>query len=488
MHIKKNILFILLIFQSFNLLAKDYPASLFGIYSDGVTLNTRSIQAAIDYINANGGGKLIFYVGRYLTGSIHLKSNVIIELKEGAVLLGSLNPYDYDKITFTALVLSRDQHDIGIIGQGVIDGQGRSVARNVINLIHSGILTDNFKNDRPQEDHRPMIFYLRSCKNVTVQGITIRNSASWVQTYDQIKNLNIDHIYVDSKAYWNNDGIDIVDCDSASVTNSFIDAADDGICLKSHEYGVFCNNIILRNNTIRSSANAIKFGTASNGGFRNIRITDNKVYDTYRSAIALESVDGGFLDDVTVDSLRVINSGNAIFLRLGERVVGRKGSLNNIKISNVYAEIPRGKPDAGYEYEGPIEDMPRNISPIVIAGLPDQYITDVSISNIEIKYPGGGSEFFANAPLERLDSINEIPGKYPDYSMFKELPAWGVYIRHAKNIQFSNIKLICEKKDYRTPIVLDDVHNSSFSSMDIKQPNPKKTPIHMYKSSGITSR
>ncbi len=488
MNIKKNILFILLIFQSFTLLAKDYPASLFGIYSDGVTLNTRSIQAAIDYINANGGGKLIFSVGRYLTGSIHLKSDVMIELKEGAVLLGSLNPYDYDKLTFTALILARDQHDIGVIGQGVIDGQGRAVARNVINLIHSGILVDLFKNDRPQEDHRPMIFYLRSCKNVTVQGITIRNSASWVQTYDQIKNLNIDHIYVDSKAYWNNDGIDIVDCDSASVTNSFIDAADDGICLKSHEYGVFCNNIVLRNNTIRSSANAIKFGTASNGGFRNIRIIDNKVYDTYRSAIALESVDGGFLDNVTVDSLRAINTGNAIFLRLGERVVGRKGSLNNIKISNVYAEIPGGKPDAGYEYEGPIEDMPRNISPIVIAGLPDQYITDVTISNIEIKFPGRGTEFFANAPLERLDSIVEIPAKYPDYSMFKELPAWGVYIRHAKNIQFSNIKLSCEKKDYRTPIVLDDVHNSRFTGMDIKQPNQKKVPIHMYKSSGIVSK
>jgi polygalacturonase len=487
-NIKKPILFFLLLLQGVIVSAKDYPASLFGVYSDGSTLNTRSIQAAIDYINANGGGKLIFYVGRYLTGSIHLKSNVIIELKEGAVLLGSLNPYDYDKNNFTAMILARDQHDIGIIGQGVIDGQGRSVARNVVNLIHAGILVDNFKNDRPQEDHRPMIFYLRECKNVVVQGITIRNSASWVQTYDQIKNLNIDHIYVDSKAYWNNDGIDIVDCDSVSVTNSYIDAADDGICLKSHENQVFCNNIILRNNTIRSSANAIKFGTASHGGFRNIRIIDNKVYDTYRSAIALESVDGGFLDNVTIDSLKVVNTGNAIFLRLGERVIGRKGSFNKVKISNVYVEIPAGKPDAGYEYEGPIEDMPRNISPIVIAGLPDQYISDVSFNNIEIRYPGGGSEFFANASLEKLDSIVEIPEKYPDYSMFKELPAWGIYVRHAKNLRFSNIRLTCEKKDYRMPIVLDDVHDSQFSSMNIRQPNQKKTPIHMYRSTGVVTR
>jgi small nuclear ribonucleoprotein (snRNP)-like protein len=460
---------------------------MFGIYSDGSTLNTRSIQAGIDYINQIGGGKLVFYVGRYLTGSIHLKSNVIIELKEGAVLLGSLNPYDYDKTTFTAFILATDQHDIGVIGKGVIDGQGRYVARNLVNLIHSGVINDTFKNDRPQEEHRPMIFYLRSCTNVSIEGITVRNSASWVQTYDQCKNLVIDHIYVDSKAYWNNDGIDIVDCNGATITNSYIDAADDGICIKSHENNASNNNILIRNNTIRSSANAIKFGTASHGGFRNIRIINNRVFDTFRSALALESVDGSFLDNITVDSLRVINTGNAIFLRLGERVPGRKSTLEKITISNVYVEIPAGKPDAGYEYEGPIEDMPRNISPIVIAGLPDQYIQDVSFNNIEIKYPGGGSEFFANASLDKLDSIVEIPEKYPDFSMFKELPAWGIYIRHAKNIRFNNIKLSCEKKDYRAPIVLDDVHGARFSAMDIKQPGPKK-PMHLYKSSDIINK
>ena len=484
---KRNLVMMVLVVLSCNVFAKDYPASLFGIYSDGITLNTRSIQAGIDYINENGGGRLVFYVGRYLTGTIHLKSDVTIQLEEGAVLLGSLNPYDYDKNGFMAFILAHEQHNIGITGQGVIDGQGRSVARNVVNLVHSGILKDAFKNDRPQEDHRPMAFYLRSCTNVLIKDITIRNAASWVQTYDQCKNLTIDHINVDSKAYWNNDGIDIVDCDSVTVTNSFIDAADDGICLKSHDQKAFCNNILLQNNTIRSSANAIKFGTASYGGFRNIRIINNKVFDTYRSALALESVDGGFLDNITVDSLRAVNTGNAIFLRLGERVAGRKSTFTNVKISNVYVEIPAGKPDAGYEYEGPVEDMPRNISPIVIAGLPGQYIDDVTFNNIEIKYPGGGSEFFANAPLDRLDSIAEIPAKYPDFSMFKELPAWGIYIRHATNIHFSDITLTCNRKDYRTPIVLDDVHTARFSSVQINQPGQKKT-MHVYKSTNITTR
>jgi len=486
-HIKKFLVLIFFLFQSFQLFAKDYPASLFGIYSDGTSLNTRSIQAGIDYINANGGGRLVFYVGRYLTGSIHLKSNVTIHLEEGAVLAGSLNPYDYDKKMFTAMILAYDQDSIAITGQGIIDGQGRTVARNVVNLIHSGVLKDRFRNDRPQEDQRPMIINFRNCKNVAIKGISIRNAASWVQTYDQCKNLEIDNINVDSKAYWNNDGIDIVDCDGVRVTNSFIDAADDGICLKSHDDKAFCNNIYVRNNTIRSSANAIKFGTASYGGFKNIRLINNKVFDTYRSAIALECVDGGFLENVEIDTLVAINTGNAIFLRLGERVPGRKGKFEKVKISNITIDIAATKPDAGYEYEGPIEDMPRNISPIVIAGLPGQLIKDVTFNNIKINYPGSGNALFANAPLGRLDSIPEMPEKYPDFSMFKELPAWGMYIRHARGLKFSNITLNAAKKDYRSPIVLHDVQQSQFSEINVFAPGQtsQKKNIYMYKSSEV---
>jgi len=465
--------------------AKDYPASFFGIRSDGGTLYTRSIQFAIDYINQNGGGRLVFDVGRYLTGSIHLKSNVTLELKEGAVLVGSLNPFDYDRKLVTALIFAYDQHDVAITGQGVIDGQGRALATNVTELIHKGIIKDLFRSDRPEAETRAMIMNFRNCKNVLIRGVTIRNAASWVQTYDQCTNLRLDSIYVDSKAFWNNDGIDIVDCDSVAVTNSYIDAADDGVCLKSHDASKFCNNILISHCTIRSSANAIKFGTASFGGFRKIRILNNKVFDTYRSAIALEAVDGGFVEDVLVDSLQAFNTGNAICLRVGERQAGKKGRLDNVRIMNLMVEIPAGKPDVGYEYEGPIEDMPRNISPMVIAGLPNAPVTNVSLENVAIKYPGGGNPLFAKIGLDELDKVPERPTAYPDFSMFKELPAWGAYIRHAQHIEFKNVTLTCEKKDYRTAIVLDDVHQSQFISSHIKEPGQKKA-FYQYKSSEIT--
>ena len=475
--IKKYLLAFIICFQFIQASAKDYPASLFGINSDGVTLNTRSIQFAIDYIQQQGGGRLVFDVGRFLSGSIHLKSNVTIHLLEGAVLLGTLNPLDYDREGLTAFILCHDQKNIAITGKGVIDGQGRDVARNVVALVHKGLIKDAFRNDRPEVPIRPMLIYFRDCKNILISGITMRNAAAWVQTYDQCKNIHVDSITVDSRAFWNNDGIDIVDCDSVAITNSYIDSDDDGVCLKSHDsLGAFCQNVLVKNCTIRSSANGIKFGTASLGGFRNVKLINNKVFDTYRSAIALEAVDGGFLENVEVDSLSVLNSGHAIYLRIGERRKGKKGRLENITIKNVSAEIASTKPDAGYEYEGPIEDMPRNISPaIIIAGLPGNIIKNVSFNNIEIKHPGGGNPQFARILLNELDKVPEIPTSYPDFSKFLELPAWGIYIRHATGIQFNNLKLSCVKKDYRTAIVLDDVHHSGFTSTTIKEPDKKES-------------
>ncbi len=449
--------------------AADYPASLFGIKSDGITLNTHSIQFAIDYINRQGGGRLVFSVGKYLTGSVHLKSDVTLQLEEGAMITGSLNPLDYDKKTFTALIFADSVQNISITGTGIIDGQGSQVASNLVALIHSGIIKDPLHNDRPTESIRPMLIYFRSCKNVLIKNIMLRNSASWVETYDQCQEVLLESIRVDSKCYWNNDGVDIVDCDSFTVRNCYIDAADDGICLKSHDGSKQCRHILIQNNKIRSSANGVKFGTASYGGFVHVHILNNYVFDTYRSALALEAVDGGSLDDVIVDSLRADHIGNGIFLRIGERVSGKKSSLHDIRINHLMINIAAGKPDSGYAHEGPIEDQPRNISPaIIIAGLAGALISDVDLKNITIRFPGGGNPLFAKSSLDEIEKIPERPSAYPEFSMFKELPAWGIYIRHAQNINAESIHLICEKKDYRIAVVLDDVHQSIFKSTDVK--------------------
>jgi hypothetical protein len=132
--------------------------------------------------------------------------------------------------------------------------------------------------------------------------------------------------------------------------------------------------------------------------------------------------------------------------------------------------------------------LPRNISPASIVGLPGQYITDVTLRNIEIIYPGNANPTYAFrgiSPAE-LDSIPEMPAAYPEYSQFKELPAWGFYMRHAKNVSLDHVILRAKGKDYRPAIVLDDVQGARFSTMTFAEPTKKKKQVHVYKSTDIS--
>ena len=204
--------------------AKDYQVSDFGAKADGITLNTGAIQRAIDAVNERGGGRLVFGPGKYLTGSIYLKSNVTLHLERGAVLLGSTNPFDYVKdpyVRWMAMVFAMKQENIGITGKGTIDGQGFKTANNMVQYIQRGIYEDPLKLDRPNETNRPENIYFRECTNVTITGITLRDPASWNQTYDQCKNVYVDDIYVEANSYWNNDGIDIVDCNAGNHGKAF---------------------------------------------------------------------------------------------------------------------------------------------------------------------------------------------------------------------------------------------------------------------------
>ncbi|KAA6341453.1 Exo-poly-alpha-D-galacturonosidase [termite gut metagenome] len=472
-----------------SVVAEDFNVSDFGVLADGETNNTQAIQRAIDRVHETGGGRLIFPLGRYVSGTLHVKSNVTLHLEAGAVLLGSTNPLDYEKNINTAFLLAHEQKNIGVTGQGTIDCRGRQVAYNLVNLIHRGVIEDALQLDRPTENIRPMIIYFRSCEGVNIEDIHLVNSASWVQTYDQCKNLNINRINVKSNAYWNNDGLDVVDCENVTILNSYFDASDDAICLKSHDANFLCKDILIQNNVARSGASGIKFGTVSRGGFVNVKIYNNKIYDTYRSAITFAAVDGAVIENIEVDTLIAIHTGNVVYLRIGDRwSSGKQPSMRNISISNVYAEVPAQKPDRGYEYEGPIQHLPRNILPASIVGLSDYYITNVKFKNIEIVYPGGAQPFYAKrgtTPNE-LDSVPEMRNAYPEFSQFRELPAWAFYIRHAKDIEFENVTVTAQKKDYRPAFVLDDVHQAVFAKLQIIEPdNIQKEQMVIYKSSGI---
>lgn len=469
--------------NGFSASAKDYPASFFGINPDGVTLNTRSIQFGIDYISKNGGGRLVFPKGTYLTGGIHIKSDVTIQLDEGAVLLGSVNPFDYDRQntafdhnynTSLALILGLNQQNIGITGKGTIDGQGKELATAVGELLKKGLVKGGTV-DRPNEDNRPMLINLFGCENVTVKNITLKNSACWVECYNQCKNVTIDNITVESMAFWNNDGIDIVDCNNLKLTNSSFKCTDDGICLKSLKSEELNQNIWIENNRISTKASGIKFGTASLGGFKDIHILNNTVYDTKRSGIALEAVDGAIIENIEIDGLKGTNIGNGIFLRAGARKGTRKGQVKNVSIRNIHVEIRAEK------------ELNKTLPAIIIAGLPDQLVSDITFENIDVQFPGGLNQSDAKITTKNMHSIPEHANGYPESSMFGDLPSWGVYIRHAENINFKNVSLSVADADARTAIILDDVHACSFKKLKVKEAGNKKD-IYSINSSDITSK
>lgn len=463
---------------------KKYNIKNFGAVADGRTLNTEKIQAAIDKASGDGGGQVIIPEGKFVTGTIVLKQGVDLHLNPNAVLLGSTNPYDYPFMnevlikgsvkegeSIGALIGARSADHIAITGQGTIDGQGRKLALTIDSLFYVGKLDTAYYNlRRKRPGRRPGDIKIESCENVTVSGITIKNAAGWVQTYDLCKNLTIDHIRVESDAYWNNDGMDVEDCSNVRITHCFVNAADDGICLKSVHAGLFNDSIYIDNCTVRSSASAIKFGTASTGGFKNIVIKNIRVFDTFRSVIAIESVDGGILENVLVDSVFATNTGNPVFIKLGHRNVnGPIGTLKNILIKNMKVEVPFGRPDANYDLRGPALAFFHNPFPSSIVGLPGHPVENVVLENIEISYPGNGNDGLAYLPLYRLKDVPEVAKEYPEFSMFGELPAWAFYVRHVEGLVIKNVSVVARKKDYRPAYVFDDVKGLSLSNCGVKE-------------------
>ena len=459
--------------------AKDYLATDFGAKADGETLNTASLQAAIDYISANGGGRLILRGGDFVSGTIYIKSDVTLHIEEGARLLGSLNPWDYVRdpdANWTSFVFSIKQKNIGITGKGEINCRGFLVATKGVDYCHLGLIDDPLKLDRLQEAKRPENLHFYKCENITVTGITLRDPASWNQQYDKCRNIYVDGLKVDAKSYWNNDGIDIVDCSDVIIRNCDFDAADDVYCFKSHSRDGLSENILVENCRGRSSANGIKFGTYTLGKFKHFRFKNMLIEDTYRSAITIATVDGAQIEDVEIDGLRSIHTGNPIFIRTGSRRPGENPYMKDIVIKNVYAEVPFDKPDAGYMYEGPVEDLPRNVCPSGIQGIPGMPIQNITLENIEIVYPGKADKDYAfrGCTKAEFEAIPELEKSYPEFSNWKELPAWGFYIRHAENVTFKNVKISVADVDYRPAIVADDVIGMNFQGVKIDQPSADK--------------
>ncbi|MBN2290802.1 MAG: glycoside hydrolase family 28 protein [Pirellulales bacterium] len=422
-----------------------------GAKGDGVTMCTKAIQEAIDRCAETGGGTVRLPSGTWLCGTLYMKNNVTLWLDGGCVLLGSKELADYpknipatrswtDRYVNRSLIAGEGLKNIAIRGRGTIDGNGSAF---------------------PMKEYliRPYIIRLVKCRDVLVEGIRLQSSPMWMQHYLACDRLTLRGLTVFNHVACNNDGIDVDGCSDVCISDCFIDSDDDAITLKS-TLGRPCENVAITNCVASSHCNAIKMGTESHGGFKNITISNCAVcspryskckYGTQRglAGIALEIVDGGHLDRVAIDNIAIRGVGVPIFLRLGNR-------------ARIFTDgIP--KPDVGTFRNVSINNIvATDVDKIgcAICGIPGHRIENVSLSNIQITFEGGG-----NVEQTRRN-IPENEEKYPESKMFGPLPAYGFYCRHVKGITMSNIRLRTTKPDQRHALVCDDVQNAGIAGLD----------------------
>lgn len=317
----------------------------YGAVGDGRKLNTAAIQKTIDQCHKAGGGKVIIPKGSFLTGTINIKSNIHLYIEEGGMILGSPDKKDYPEktaagndyreIKHQALVCAGGQKKILISGPGAINGNAQ--------LDSKGDFQDTGNNVM-----RPALFWFDNCTDITVKEITYRQSLMWTAVFERCTHLWVDKVKVTENYFYNSDGIDIIDCEDFLIENCDINADDDGICLKSGSSG--CVRGIVRNNRVRTLCNAIKMGTGSSGGFRDILIENNEVWQTVISGIALQIVDGGIMENIIVRNITMKGVGTPINIRLGDRnrgVFGKKtvqtGIIRNVHISNIRATVNKAE-------------------------------------------------------------------------------------------------------------------------------------------------
>jgi polygalacturonase len=271
--------------------------------------------------------------------------------------------------------------------------------------------------------------------------------------------LLIHGITVKSRVNSNNDGIDIDACENVRISDCNISSGDDAIVLKS-TLNHPCANITISNCIISSDCNGFKLGTESSGDFRNITFSNCVIYNTRLAAIALEMVDGGTMRNVIVSDVNIDSAGCSVFIRLGNR-------------ARPFTE-GTGKPGMGKLSDIMITGIQATRTGVVgcsVTGLPGSPVTGILMRDIRIETCGGGSsELFTR-------EIKELPDKYPEFSMFGKLPAYGFYIRHAIGLTMEGVELKSRITDGRPPIVIEDVHDARISGINASFSEDYELPL-----------
>jgi polygalacturonase len=462
--------------QSFNIVD-------FGAQPGGRVLNTRYLQKAIDHAFEAGGGAVSMPPGIFLTGGLVLRSRVTLYLQAGAVLRGSTDVNDYEyhagppqegDANGRHLIFARDAEDIAIVGQGTIDGQGSAFwhrkrrPRPKPEEMWGDVIAWDYE---PASQRRPSpMLEFAYCKNVRVEGVTLRNAAGWTMRPVACESVYIRGIRVRNPNFApNTDGMDLTACRNVFVSDCDIATGDDAICIKSeNSYGEMLptKNITVTNCVLSTCCNGFKVGTATHGVVENIVFSNSVIYnddntplnERATSGIALEMVDGGMLDGVTISNIRMQNARTPIFIRLGKRTLGAASYLRNVMISGVNATGA--------------------IVASSITGVPGMPVEDITLADISIET----SEYGRSEGTQH--SVPEQEANYPEARMFGRLPASGLYVRHANRLRLCNLRLKAEAH-VRPAVVCDDVHDLDISGLRATARAEGQSVIALHESSDV---
>jgi len=444
----------------------------FGAKGDGTTIDTPAINAAIEAAADAGGGTVVFSAGVYASYSIHLKSKVALYLEQGATILAAPTPYDgmpsggYDEAEpqgawepyqdyghnhwHNSLIWGENIADFGIFGPGLIWGKGLSRGHDEKTLPNT--LAKGVGNKA---------IALKNCRNAILSDFSILQGGWFGILATGVDNLTIDNLKIDT----NRDGMDIDCCRNVRVSNCTVNSPWDDAIVPKSSYALgearATENVTIANCFVTGGyalgsvldgtwkemkrnggwgTGRIKFGTESNGGFKNITVA-NCVFEKCHG-FALETVDGAIFEDIAITGISMREVTAPFFLRLGARLRGPKpqtvpGRLKRVLIGNVTSSNAA-------------------MLPSILAGISEHPVEDVKISDVYLEHVGGGGpELAALTPEEKANG-------YPEPTMFGQLPAAGFYMRHAKNVELTNVEIATVAPDARPAFHLEDVESADF--------------------------
>jgi polygalacturonase len=440
--------------------ATTYDVRNLGAVADGKTVNTRSIQAAIDACAEAGGGTVIVTGGTYVTGTIYLKSNVCLRVEAGSTILGSRAIADYstdtDRTMYAGepymnrcLIFARDAANISIEGAGTIDGQGKS-----------------FPEPGDRQRNRPKLIRLLNCSRIRVRDVTLRAPASWTNEWRYCSDIAVDGITIYSRANSNGDGLDFDGCTKVHVSNSNFDTSDDSICLQTSRTDRPCRDVTVTNCHFTSRWAGMRIGLLSRGDFENVAVSNCTFRDHQDSGLKIQMNEGAEMKNMVFSNLVMKNVPRPVFLTFCQknawvdagRQVPPMKRVSNLHFSSILVD------------DSDIAGSRAKSCGFQMTGMPDHPIENLTFTDIHAVFPGGGRAEDAKSLLREL-TPDVLATHWPEYSSFGGVvPGFGFYARHVKGLTLRNVDLSTRAADGRPAVVFLDVSGEKVS----ESPSPDK--------------